>query len=161
MPAAAPGPIPAFLARWLPGLAPLWTYPRGALGGDVVAGVSVCVVMIPSVMAYAELVGVRPEAGLYAALGAMIAYALFTSSRSVIVGPDTTIALLAGSIIAPLAGGDPARTAALAVLLALGAGLLLLLAGRLQLGNAADLLSTPVLIGYAAGAANPWHPTRS
>jgi SulP family sulfate permease len=153
MPAVAPGPFPAFLARWLPGLAQLWTYPRGALRGDIVAGVSVCVVMIPSVMAYAELVGLRPEAGLYAALGAMIAYALFTSSRSVIVGPDTTIALLAGSIIAPLAGGDPARTAALAVLLALGAGLLLVLAGRLKLGNAADLLSTPVLIGYAAGAA--------
>jgi len=153
MPAPRPRPHPASLARWLPGLAQLQAYPRGALRGDAVAGVSVCVVMIPSVLAYAELVGLRPEAGLYAALGAMIAYALFASSRSVIVGPDTTIALLAGSIIAPLAGGDPARTAALAAVLALGAGLLLVLAGRLRLGNAADLLSAPVLVGYAAGAA--------
>jgi SulP family sulfate permease len=144
---------PTLLARWLPGLAQLQQYPRGALRGDIVAGVSVCVVMIPSVLAYAELVGLRPEAGLYAALGAMIAYALFATSRSVIVGPDTTIALLTGSIIAPLAGGDPVRTAALAAMLALGAGLLLVLAGRLKLGNAADLLSAPVLVGYAAGAA--------
>jgi sulfate permease, SulP family len=146
-------PAPPLLARWLPGLGQFFPYPRGALRGDAVAGLSVCVVMIPSVLAYAELVGVRPEAGLYAALGAMIAYALFASSRSVIVGPDTTIALLAGSIIAPLAGGDPVRTAALAAVLAIGAGLLLMLAGRLKLGNAADLLSTPVLVGYAAGAA--------
>ena len=77
--------------------------------GDIVAALAVCVVMIPSVLAYAELAGRAPEAGLYAALGAMIVYALFTTTRRIIVGPDTTIALLAGSVIAPLAQGDPAR----------------------------------------------------
>jgi len=71
----------------------------------------------------------------------------------VIVGPDTTIALLAGSIVAPLALGDPARAAALAATLAIACGALLLLAGRLRLGDIADLLSTPVLVGYANGAA--------
>ena len=69
------------LARWLPGVAQLCAYPRGALRGDIVSGISVCVVMIPSVLAYAELAGVRPQAGLYAALGAMVLYALFTSTR--------------------------------------------------------------------------------
>ncbi|MEP7329708.1 MAG: SulP family inorganic anion transporter [Betaproteobacteria bacterium] len=153
MPFSRSGARRATLTRWLPGLVQLQEYPRGALRSDIVAGTSVCVVMIPSVLAYAELVGVRPEAGLYAAIGAMLAYALLTSSRSVIVGPDTTIALLAGSIIAPLAAGDPVRAAMLAAALAMATGVLLMLAGRLKLGNAADLLSTPVLIGYAAGAA--------
>ncbi len=141
------------LARWLPGLAQLVAYPSGALRGDIGGGISVCVVMVPSVLAYAELAGLRPEAGLYAALGAMAAYALFAPGRRVIVGPDTTIALLAGSVIAPLALGDPARAAALAAMLALMAGTFLLIAGRIRLGNVADLLSTPVLVGYANGAA--------
>jgi len=141
------------LARWLPGVAQLLDYPRGALRGDIVSGISVCVVMIPSVLAYAELAGVRPQSGLYAALGAMVLYALFTSTRRIIVGPDTTIALLVGSVVIPLAADDPARAADLAALLALMTGVLLILAGRVGFGNVADLLSTPVLIGYAAGAA--------
>jgi SulP family sulfate permease len=141
------------IARWLPGVAQLLEYPRGAWRGDLVAGVSVCVVMIPSVLAYAELAGLRPQSGLYAALGAMIVFALFTSTRRIIVGPDTTIALLAGSIVIPMAAGDPARAADLAALLALMTGALLIVAGRIGLGDIADLLSTPVLVGYAAGAA--------
>lgn len=152
VPTTTPEPR-SFVERWLPGLAQLAHYPRTALRGDVVGGVSVCVVMIPSVLAYAELAGVRPEAGLYAALGAMIAYAIFASSRCIIVGPDTTIALLAGSVLVPLSMGDPARAAALAAMLALMTGASLIVAGRLQLGNVADVLSTPVLVGYANGAA--------
>jgi SulP family sulfate permease len=148
----APSPL-GRLARWLPGLAQVAAYPRGALPGDTTAALAIVVVMIPSVLAYAELAGVRPEAGLYAALAAMLAYAVFAPNRRVIVGPDTTIALLAGSVIAPLALGDPVRAAALAAMLAIACGLLLLLAGRLGLGDVADLLSTPVLVGYANGAA--------
>jgi SulP family sulfate permease len=146
-------PRERFLERWLPGLALLGRYPRSALRGDVVGALAIAVVMIPSVLAYAELVGVSPQAGLYAALAAMIAYPLFTSTRRVIIGPDTTIALLAGSVIAPLALGDPGRAASLAAALALMTGILLAVAGRIGLGNVADLLSTPVLVGYAAGAA--------
>jgi SulP family sulfate permease len=150
-----PAPVakPSLLVRWLPGVAQLAGYSRANLRGDAAGGLAACVVMIPSVLAYAELAGVRPEAGLYAALAGMIAYALFTTSRSVFVGPDTTIALLAGSVIAPLALGDPARAATVAATLALMTGALLVLASRLKLGNIADVLSTPVLVGYAAGAA--------
>ena len=75
------------LARWLPGLAQVVPYPRDAWRGDIVAALAVTVVMIPSVLAYAELAGLRPEAGLYAALGAMTVYALFTTTRRIIVGP--------------------------------------------------------------------------
>ena len=89
--------------HWLPLLAVLKQYPRAWFRHDLVAGLSTCVVMIPSVMAYAELVHLPPVTGLYAALAACIGYALFSSSRQVIAGPDAAIGLLAGSVILPLA----------------------------------------------------------
>ena len=135
---------------------PLWSvlrqYRLAWLGRDAIAGLSVCVVMIPSVIAYAELMHLPPITGLYAALAASIGYALFSSSRHVIAGPDAAIGLLAGSAIIPLSGGDPARIAFLAAILALLSGLVLLAAARLKLGLIADLLSRPVLIGYLNGA---------
>jgi SulP family sulfate permease len=141
------------IARWLPGVAQLAEARRTSLVGDVAAGAAVAIVMIPSVLAYSELLGVAPELGLYSALGAMAGYALFASSRKCIVGPDTTVALLAASAIAPLAAGDPVRAAALAAALAMMSGALLAIAARFDVGAAADLLSKPVLVGYANGAA--------
>lgn len=136
----------------LPLLETLRTYRREWLRHDFTAGLSACVVMIPSVIAYAELVHLPPIAGLYAALAAAVGYALFASSRHVIAGPDAAIGLLAGTAILPLAGGDPWRTAMLAAELALLSGVVLLLAAKLHLGAIADLLSRPVLIGYLNGA---------
>src|SRR5512134_4061407 len=91
------------IARFFPGLAQLADGRAVAPGRDIAAGAAVAIVMIPSVLAYSELLGVAPELGLYSALGAMVGYALFASSRKCIVGPDTTVALLAASAIAPLA----------------------------------------------------------
>lgn len=136
----------------IPLLVTLKTYQRAWLRDDVVAGLTVCLVMIPSVIAYAELLNLPPVTGLYAALAASVGYALFASSRHVIAGPDAAICLLAGTSIAPLAGGDVVRTAVLAAELALLSGGVLLLAARLHLGAMADLLSRPVLIGYLNGA---------
>ncbi|MDS4014590.1 MAG: SulP family inorganic anion transporter [Candidatus Accumulibacter sp.] len=141
-----------FLQSTLPLLATLREYRAAWLGKDAIAGLTACVVMIPSVIAYAELVHLPPIAGLYAALAASIGYALFASSRHVIAGPDAAIGLLAGSAILPLAAGDPGRIAALAAVLGILSGAVLLLAARLKLGVIADLLSRPVLIGYLNGA---------
>ncbi len=127
-------------------------YHRRWLKNDIAAGLSACIVMIPSVIAYAELVHLPPIAGLYAALAASIGYALFASSRHVIAGPDAAIGLLAGTAILPLALGDPSRMAMLAAELGLLSGVVLLLAARLNLGVIADLLSRPVLVGYLNGA---------
>jgi SulP family sulfate permease len=128
-------------------------YPASSLGVDALAGISVCVIMIPSVIAYAELAGLPPAHGLYAALAAMVGYAVFASSRQVIAGPDVAITLLVASAVGPLAAGDPARAAVLAAVTALLGGSLLLIAARLQAGVIADFLSKPVLIGYLTGAA--------
>ena len=143
---------PKLVSSLLPLLDTLRNYQRRWLINDVVAGFSACIVMIPSVIAYAELVHLPPISGLYAALAASIGYALFASSRHVIAGPDAAIGLLAGSAILPLALGDPARLTLLAAELSLLSGVVLLLAARLRLGVIAELLSRPVLIGYLNGA---------
>jgi SulP family sulfate permease len=83
----------------------------------------------------------------------MLGYAVFASSRQVIAGPDAAIALLVGSAVGPLAGGDPARAAALAAAMALIGGTIMLIAARLRLVMIADFLSKPVLVGYMTGAA--------
>jgi sulfate permease, SulP family len=140
------------VSSFLPLLDSLRHYHRRWLRNDLVAGLSACIVMIPSVIAYAELVHLPPITGLYAALAASIGYALFASSRHVIAGPDAAIGLLAGSAILPLALGDPTRLPILAAELGLLSGIVLLLAARLRLGVIADLLSRPVLVGYLNGA---------
>jgi SulP family sulfate permease len=141
-----------YLQSGVPLLATLRDYRFAWLSKDSIAGLSACIVSIPSVIAYAELVHLPPIAGLYAALAAAIGYALFSSSRHVIAGPDAAIGLLAGSAILPLAAGDPARIVVLAAVLSILSGVVLLLAARLKLGVIADLLSRPVLIGYLNGA---------
>lgn len=136
----------------VPILSVLRHYPIHWLGKDAMAGLTACIVMIPSVLAYAELVHLPPITGIYAAIMACVGYAFFSSSRHVIAGPDAAIGLLAGSAILPLAGGDPARIAVLAAELAVFSGLILLAASKLKLGIIADLLSRPVLVGYLNGA---------
>lgn len=126
---------------------------KGRFASDVMAGVSVCVIMIPSVIAYAELAGLPTAHGLYAALAGMVAYAFLASSRQVVAGPDAAITVLVASAIGPLSGGDPARAAALAAVVALMGGGLMLLAAVLKAGVIADFLSKPVLVGYLTGAA--------
>src|SRR5882724_8172382 len=147
-----PATIPA-LVRFIPGLSLLRNYRSAWLLPDVLAGISICVVMIPSVIAYSGLMGLPPQHGLYAALVPLVVYAFFGSSRQVIVGPDIALALLTASAIGPLAGGNSGRAASLAAAIALLSGLLLLLGARAKIGAVADFLSKPVLVGYMTGAA--------
>jgi sulfate permease, SulP family len=135
------------------GLAMLRGYQRGWLRGDLIAGVTVAAYLVPQVMAYATIAGLPPVAGLWAALPALVVYAMLGSSPSLSMGPEATTALMTAVAIGPLAAGDPARYAGLAVTLALLVGLLSLAAWLLRLGFVADLLSRPVLVGYLAGVA--------
>lgn len=138
---------------FLPGLARLRAYERGWLRGDLVAGVTVAAYLVPQVMAYAEVAGLPPVAGLWAITGSLLVYAIVGSSRQLSVGPESTTALMTAVAIAPVAAGDPARYAALASALALLVGAICLLAWWARLGFLADLLSKPVLTGYMAGVA--------
>ena len=162
-PASGPPPSPnnetpqqpplSALLRWVPGLTLFRDYRREWLRPDLLAGISVCVVMIPSVIAYAGLMGLPPQYGLYAALVPLLVYPFFGSSRQVIVGPDIAISLMIAGAITPLAAGEPSQAAVLAASVAVLSGLLLLLGARAKIGAIADFLSKPVLVGYMTGAA--------
>lgn len=140
-------------SRLTPGLDRMLRYERSWLRGDVVAGVTVAAYLVPQVMAYAEVAGLPPVAGLWAVVGAMTVYALLGSSRQLSVGPESTTALMTAVAIGPLAAGDPARYAALAAALALVVAVLCVVGWVARLGFLGELLSKPVLVGYLAGVA--------
>lgn len=126
---------------------------RAHLAADITAGISVCVVLIPACVAYADLAGMPAQNGLYTALAGMLVYALVGSSRQLIVGPDAALALLVAAAITPLAHGNMLQYALLSGMLTLLVGILMLIAAQARLGAIADLLSKPVLLGFMNGAA--------
>ena len=135
-----------------PGLTTLRRYRREWLRPDLVAAATVTALLIPSGLAYGELAGVSPVAGLYTGIFGMIIYALLGSSRTLIVGPESQMAILVAAALLPFAVTD-AEYAALAAAMALLTGLICLGAWVLRLGFLADYLSQPVLVGYLTGVA--------
>ena len=147
------GHLPTSAWSLVPGLRDLRHYDRTALKPDLVAAVSVAAVAIPASLGMAELAGLPVVVGLYATMLPLVGYALFGSSRQLVVGPEGALAALTAVTIAPLAGGDPAQYAALAAALALVMGVVMVLGGLLHLGFMADFFSKPVLLGYINGTA--------
>ena len=143
----------ARLTRFAPGLAQARTYERAWLRGDTIGGITVAAYLVPQVMAYAGLAGLPPVTGLWAIIPALALYAVFGSSPQLSVGPESTTALMAATVVAPLAAGNPGRYAELAAALALIVGVLSLAAWAMRLGFVADLLSQPTLVGYMTGVA--------
>jgi high affinity sulfate transporter 1 len=137
----------------MPGLRKLLSYRREWLRGDILAGLTVAAYLIPQCMAYGELAGVEPVAGLWAILPPMIIYAIFGSSTQLSIGPESSTAVMTAVAIAPLAATKSDTYISLAALLAMIMGLVCLAGYIAKLGFLADLLSKPVLIGYMAGIA--------
>jgi len=127
--------------------------PPGELRGDLGAGVTVGVMLIPQGMAYAMIAGVPPIYGLYSSLVPILLYALFGSSRQVAVGPVAIVSLLVATGVAPLAQGDPQRAIELSILLSAMVGILLIGMGLLRFGILTHFLSHPVLTGFTSAAA--------
>ena len=149
--AFAPAPRPALLQRISPVTGHLQGYPKRFLRPDAIAGLTVAALAIPSGMAYAEVAGLPAVAGLYALLLPAVAYALFGSSRQLVVGPEASLAVLVAAAIAPMAGGDPTLYAELAAMLALLTGAAYAIAFIARLGWIADYFSRAVLVGYIHG----------
>ena len=135
------------ILTWLP------RYERAWLWHDVMAGLAVWAMMVPQALAYAGIAGVPPIYGLYAVPLAMLAYAVFGTSRTLSVGPESAIAIISAVTVGALALGDPAEFLALTSLLTLVVGVLFLVFGLLRLGWAANFLSRPVLQGFTQGIA--------
>ena len=143
----------AALYRIAPGLGALAAYRRDWLRHDLIAGVSVAAVALPTAIAYAQIIGLEPVVGLYAAIPALLAYALFGTSRHLIVNPDAATCAMIAATLTPLAAGDPEVLLSLSVVLAIFTGLFCFAASLLRLGFLADFLSRPILIGFLNGVA--------
>lgn len=141
------------LERALPVSARLRSYGFTYARTDLLAGLTVAALALPSGLAYAELAGLSPVQGLYALLLPSVAYALFGSSPQVIVGPEGALAALVAAAILPLAASGSPGAAGMAASLGLMAGAVLVLARIARLAWIADYLSKPVLVGYIHGVA--------
>src|SRR6202043_1241475 len=97
--------------------------------------------------------GVGAIYGLYATIACLLAYALFGPSRILVLGPDSSLAAVIFGVVAPLSGGDPHRAIAIAGVMALVSGTILIVAGIARLGFVTELLSKPIRYGYMNGIA--------
>src|SRR4051795_1688165 len=133
------------VVSWLP------TYERRWLRGDLLAGAVVAALAIPQAVGCASIAGAPVQVGLYAVPVALVAYAIFGSSRQLVVGPVSTVSVLSGSLLAGFGVAGTARAASYTAALALGSGLVLVSAGFLGVGWMAEFLSKPIVTGFVLG----------
>lgn len=141
------------MKSWVPFLDWLPRYRRKDLSGDLPAGLTVGVLLIPQGMAYATIAGLPVVYGLYAALVPQVVYALLGTSRQLAVGPAAMDSLLVASGLAGMAVVGTDRYIELALLLALMMGAIQLTLGVMRMGFLAQFLSRPVISGFTSAAA--------
>jgi sulfate permease, SulP family len=155
--AAAGGParpgLAGSLARFVPILAWAPAYRPAWLTKDLVAGFTIWGLLIPEMIAYASLAGLPPQAGLYTLLASLALYAVFGSSRQLVVAGTSASAVLVFSAVTALHPKDPAAYARLAAGFVILTGLLFVAAGLLRLGFITQFLSRPVMEGFVFGLA--------
>jgi high affinity sulfate transporter 1 len=133
----------------------LSSFSRERLIKDIVAGIVLTTLLVPQGMAYAELAGLPAITGLYTSILCLLGYAVVGPSRILVLGPDSALGSMIAATILPLAGanGDPEKAIALASVLALIVGAIMVLGAVARLGFIADLISKPTMIGYMNGLA--------
>lgn len=141
------------LLKYIPSLQWLRPYDRKNLSGDLTAGLTVGVMLIPQGMAYSMLAGLPPIYGLYASTIPLIIYAIFGTSRQLAVGPVAMVALLIASGVGNLAETGSDLFIQYAILLALMVGIIQAAMGIFRLGFLVNFLSHPVIAGFTSAAA--------
>ncbi|HQR27224.1 MAG TPA: SulP family inorganic anion transporter [Nocardioides sp.] len=139
--------------RWrrVPAVGWVPEYRREWLRGDLVAGAVVAALAVPQALGYAAIAGAPVQAGLYAVPVALFVYAVFGSSRQLVVGPVSTVSVLSGSFLATFGVAGTADAESYTAALALSAGIVLILAGFLRIGWMAEFLSKPIVTGFVLG----------
>jgi len=133
--------------EWLPRYDESWLRP------DVVAGITVAAAVIPEGLAYASLANLPPQTGLYAGLMAVVVYLFLGTSRQVIVGPTSALAILLASGVGAVADGSTLSYPSLVVVTTLLVGVVAIVAWAFRLGFLVHFISGSVLTGFSAGAA--------
>lgn len=141
------------LSRWIPALEWMPNYSTSFLKGDMIAGLTVGIMLIPQGMAYAMIAGMPPIYGLYASTIPLIIYALLGTSRQLAVGPVAMVSLLTASGVAALAETGSEAYIIWAIALAFLVGLMQAALGLFRLGFLVTFLSHPVISGFTSAAA--------
>lgn len=141
------------LARYLPIIGWLPNYDRAWLKTDIIAGLSVWALMVPTSLGYASISGVPVQYGLYAAMLGLIAFALFTTSKQVTEGPSSSTAAVLGAGVLAVASSGSNEAVAIAAAIVLIAGLLFIIMYLLKMGWISEFLSSSVLTGFTFGVA--------
>lgn len=139
------------LNRVMPLVGTVRSYRWSWLGGDSAAALTVWALVVPESVAYAGIAGLPPQTGLYVATIPLLVYALFGTSRRITYGPTAAVAALSFATVSQFADPGSEEFLAYSVLLAMVAGLLLLVAGIARWGIIAEFLSEPVLKGFLVG----------
>ena len=133
------------ITDWLP------KYQRSALRTDLIAGLAVWALTIPQALAYAGIAGVPAQYALYTVPLAMIAYAIFGTSRTLSLGPESALAIMAAAVVGALAVQGTEEYLTLIIALAFVIGILFIIFGLLRMGWVANFMANPVLKGLLAG----------
>ena len=141
------------LYSFMPGLHTLFNYQRQWFADDVRAALSVAAVALPVAIAYAQLTGVNAAVGLYSCVLPMMLYALFGTSKQLIIGPDAATCAVIAAVVTPLAAGDSFKHWQLVITMTAMTGFWCFIASRFKLGVLADFLSKPILMGLLTGVA--------
>jgi len=141
------------ISRFFPIVGWLPNYDRAWLKADLIAGLSVWALMVPTSMGYAAISGVPVQYGLYAAALGLIAFALFTTSREVTQGPSSSTAAVLGAAVLGVASAGSNEAVAMVAAIVLVAGLLYIIMYVLKMGWISEFLSSSVLTGFTFGVA--------
>lgn len=135
------------ILEWLP------NYNTSLFKGDLVAGITVGIILIPQGIAYALIAGLPPIYGLYCALVPQVMYAIFGSSRQVAIGPVAMDSLIVATGVSTLALAGSESYISIAILLALMVGTIQFILGVFSLGFIVNFLSKPVITGFTSAVA--------
>jgi sulfate permease, SulP family len=144
---------PSFLVRHLPIFGWLPQYHRAWLRTDLIAGLTIVALLVPEGMAYAQMAGVPPQAAFYAAPIGLLAFAVFGTSRQLVVAVSSIIATMSFATVSLIAVPNTSEFILLTAALAVLAGLISILAGLLKLGRVAQFFSESVMVGFITGLA--------
>lgn len=135
------------ILTWLP------NYDKSWLKGDIGAGLTIGIMLVPQGMAYAVIAGLPPVYGLYTSIFPLLVYALFGTSRQLAVGPVAMLSLLTASTLSTFPNATPQEYLTLAILLSFLAGVIQFILGIFRLGFLVNFLSRPVISGFTSAAA--------
>ncbi|MCO5223315.1 MAG: SulP family inorganic anion transporter [Thermomicrobiales bacterium] len=133
------------IAGWLP------TYDRSWFRADLFAGLTVWALVVPQAIAYAQIAGLPPQAGVFASFAAPLGYALFGTSRQLICSPTSATAAISAALVAPVVVDRPQDFAAMSAALAILCGIAFLVLGRLKLGFVSQFIASAVQTGFLCG----------